>query len=165
MLKQNNGTDQLQRSTCRRCWCAKARGNASTISAGKGEAARLEHGSGAHGELAQAQLIWGFTNVSMKHHTRSTFVYWVSWQHLYKALTREAQWRIRWERQDKECQGGWLGQATGLYESRRQTVAPYLLYETSKATVTRQMDSTCRHSKSRNLALFVWCILKEMESH
>lgn len=81
------------------------------IRAGKGEAARLEHGSGAHGELAQAQLIWGFTNASVKHHTLSTFVYWVSWQRFYKALTRTAQQRIRWERQDKEWQGGWLGQA------------------------------------------------------
>lgn len=73
--------------------------------------------------------------------------------------------RIASETRDKEGQVCWLLKATGVYESIRQTIAPYLLYETSKATVTRQMDSTCRHSKSRNLALFVWCILKEMESH
>lgn len=72
--------------------------------------------------------------------------------------------RVRSETQDNE-QVSRLSKAARLYESIRQTIAPYLLYETSKATVTRQMDSTCRHSKSRNLALFVWCILKEMESH
>lgn len=40
-----------------------------------------------------------------------------------------------------------------------QTDVTYLLYETRKASVKRQRDSTCLHNKSRNLALFVWCIL------
>lgn len=47
----------------------------------------MEHSTGACGKLAQVQLIWGFVNASVKHHTHNTFIYWVSWQHFYKALT------------------------------------------------------------------------------
>lgn len=123
------------------------------------------------GSWAQAQLISGFINASVKHHTRSTFVSLFEGAHGNAATSTKLSHctvqslRIASETRDKEGQVCWLLKATGVYESIRQTIAPYLLYETSKATVTRQMDSTCRHSKSRNLALFVWCILKEMESH
>lgn len=36
---------------------------------------RLEHGNGADEELVQTQLILGFINASVKHHTCSTFAY------------------------------------------------------------------------------------------
>lgn len=134
----------------------------SVLGTGQGSKAGWSMALQPRGNWHKAQLIWGFVNAPVKHHTHSIFVYLVSQQHFYKALTVRHSGELGGKGGMRNARAaGW----DRLYESRRQTVAPYLLYETSKATVTRQMDSTCRHSKSRNLALFVWCILKEMESH